>query len=211
MSPPGARRCGHRARVEAGLRALRAAARGSRARAARHPRARARLPDRRDRRSAVLRLCDGRAAFADIVAATRAAYSAPVEVIAATSPRCCRASRTSGCCATGPTSSPPPPLSRGGAGLCAFAGGPAGLLAELTHRCPLQCPYCSNPLELERANGGAQRRGLGRGVPSGRRDGRAATASFRRRADRAARSRPDFRPRRRGRPLHQSRHRRPCC
>lgn len=29
---------------------------------------------------------------------------------------------------------------------------PIGLLAELTHRCPLQCPYCSNPLELERAN-----------------------------------------------------------
>lgn len=25
------------------------------------------------------------------------------------------------------------------------------LLAELTHRCPLRCPYCSNPLELERA------------------------------------------------------------
>jgi pyrroloquinoline quinone biosynthesis protein E len=29
---------------------------------------------------------------------------------------------------------------------------PLGLLAELTHRCPLQCPYCSNPLELERVN-----------------------------------------------------------
>jgi pyrroloquinoline quinone biosynthesis protein E len=28
---------------------------------------------------------------------------------------------------------------------------PVGLLAELTHRCPLQCPYCSNPLALERA------------------------------------------------------------
>ena len=27
---------------------------------------------------------------------------------------------------------------------------PVGLLAELTHRCPLQCAYCSNPLELER-------------------------------------------------------------
>jgi len=26
---------------------------------------------------------------------------------------------------------------------------PIGMLAELTHRCPLQCPYCSNPLELE--------------------------------------------------------------
>lgn len=29
-------------------------------------------------------------------------------------------------------------------------GHPIGLLAELTHRCPLRCPYCSNPLELER-------------------------------------------------------------
>lgn len=26
---------------------------------------------------------------------------------------------------------------------------PMSLLAELTHRCPLQCPYCSNPLALE--------------------------------------------------------------
>jgi PqqA peptide cyclase len=28
---------------------------------------------------------------------------------------------------------------------------PLSLLLELTHRCPLQCPYCSNPLALERA------------------------------------------------------------
>ena len=28
---------------------------------------------------------------------------------------------------------------------------PMGLLAELTHRCPLGCPYCSNPVELTRA------------------------------------------------------------
>ena len=27
---------------------------------------------------------------------------------------------------------------------------PLALLAELTYRCPLQCPYCSNPLELGR-------------------------------------------------------------
>src|SRR6478609_1676513 len=33
---------------------------------------------------------------------------------------------------------------------CGFA--PVGLLAELTHRCPLQCPYCSNPIELERTD-----------------------------------------------------------
>jgi PqqA peptide cyclase len=37
------------------------------------------------------------------------------------------------------------------------AGGPAvdpplALLAELTHRCPLRCPYCSNPLKLSRAS-----------------------------------------------------------
>jgi pyrroloquinoline quinone biosynthesis protein E len=26
---------------------------------------------------------------------------------------------------------------------------PSALLAELTYRCPLACPYCSNPLEME--------------------------------------------------------------
>ncbi len=29
---------------------------------------------------------------------------------------------------------------------------PLALLAELTHRCPLRCPYCSNPLELAKAS-----------------------------------------------------------
>ena len=35
----------------------------------------------------------------------------------------------------------------------ASVAAPVGLLAELTHRCPLQCPYCANPLELDRARG----------------------------------------------------------
>ena len=30
---------------------------------------------------------------------------------------------------------------------------PVGLLAELTHRCPLGCPYCSNPLALDSRDG----------------------------------------------------------
>jgi pyrroloquinoline quinone biosynthesis protein E len=30
---------------------------------------------------------------------------------------------------------------------------PISVLGEVTHRCPLQCPYCSNPVELERAAG----------------------------------------------------------
>ena len=34
----------------------------------------------------------------------------------------------------------------------ACARAPMGLLAELTHKCPLQCPYCSNPLEMDRPN-----------------------------------------------------------
>ncbi len=32
-------------------------------------------------------------------------------------------------------------------------GMPVSILCELTHRCPLQCPYCSNPEQLERAAG----------------------------------------------------------
>src|SRR2546422_7257586 len=35
---------------------------------------------------------------------------------------------------------------------------PLWLLAELTYRCPLQCPYCSNPLEFA---GGRFRNELG--------------------------------------------------
>jgi pyrroloquinoline quinone biosynthesis protein E len=29
---------------------------------------------------------------------------------------------------------------------------PMALIAELTHRCPLQCPYCANPVELHRVS-----------------------------------------------------------
>ncbi|MGF1552193.1 MAG: pyrroloquinoline quinone biosynthesis protein PqqE [Paracoccaceae bacterium] len=30
---------------------------------------------------------------------------------------------------------------------------PMAMLAELTHRCPLACPYCSNPIEMTRKSG----------------------------------------------------------
>ena len=30
-------------------------------------------------------------------------------------------------------------------------GLPMAMLAEITHRCPLACPYCSNQVELTRA------------------------------------------------------------
>ncbi|MGB3271442.1 MAG: pyrroloquinoline quinone biosynthesis protein PqqE [Xanthobacteraceae bacterium] len=58
-----------------------------------------------------------------------------------------------------PTSVMPPALADPADGVAvlepqaatAAYGIPLAVLAELTHRCPLQCPYCSNPLELERA------------------------------------------------------------
>ena len=42
---------------------------------------------------------------------------------------------------------PAPPTGRSAAGGVEI---PLGLLAEVTHRCPLQCLYCSNPVELEK-------------------------------------------------------------
>jgi pyrroloquinoline quinone biosynthesis protein E len=35
--------------------------------------------------------------------------------------------------------------------MSAFPGRPFALLAEVTHRCPLRCPYCSNPVRLAAA------------------------------------------------------------
>ena len=68
---------------------------------------------------------------------------------------------------------------------------PLGLLAELTHRCPLGCPYCSNPLELDGRDRRARHRDLGAGVQRGGGARRAAGPSLRRRAGRAARPRRD--------------------
>ena len=47
-----------------------------------------------------------------------------------------------------PEPAPAPPAARAPEKLTPYA-----VLAELSHRCPLQCPYCSNPVELERASG----------------------------------------------------------
>ena len=44
---------------------------------------------------------------------------------------------------TGPTDTPPPEAAGG-----ARCERPLNLIAELTYRCPLGCPYCSNPIDL---------------------------------------------------------------
>ncbi|BCW89612.1 PqqA peptide cyclase [Alphaproteobacteria bacterium SO-S41] len=76
------------------------------------------------------------------------------------------------------------------------APAPTGLLAELTHRCPLACPYCSNPLDLiaaareldteswarvfrEAADLGVLQTHLSGGEPASRRDLEALVASAR--------------------------------
>ena len=93
----------------------------------------------------------------------------------------------------------------GAAGNGAALYKPLGLLAELTHRCPLGCPYCSNPLALDR-RGDELDTELGAGVRRGRGARRPAGASVRRRAGGAPRPRRHHGGGARRRPLHQSHH-----
>src|SRR6266481_7901244 len=66
---------------------------------------------------------------------------------------------------------------------------PLGLLAELTHRCPLGCPYCSNPLALDAREDELDTGDLGARVPRSGAAWRPPGAFVGRRARRAARSR----------------------
>lgn len=100
----------------------------------------------------VLKLCDGDTRVAEMSARLAAQYSAPVEVIQRDVINVLQGLADKVLLRDGPAPFAPPPRSAFASSIKPFAGGPAGLAAELTHRCPLQCPYCSNPLELERSN-----------------------------------------------------------
>jgi PqqA peptide cyclase len=101
---------------------------------------------------AVLRLCDGLRSLADIAAHLAKDYSAPVDVIERDVAKVLQGLADKRLLREGPDVFAPPAPSAAASFYAPFSNGPAGLLAELTHRCPLQCPYCSNPLELERPN-----------------------------------------------------------
>ena len=64
-------------------------------------------------------------------------------------------------------------------------GIPLAVLAELTHRCPLQCPYCSNPVELDRGGSELTTEEWKKVLDRTRRDRRAADPFLRRRTHRA--------------------------
>ncbi|PWB89844.1 pyrroloquinoline quinone biosynthesis protein PqqE [Methylocystis sp. MitZ-2018] len=100
----------------------------------------------------VLRAIDGSTRLADLCARLAQQYSAPRDIITRDVTALLQGLADKRLLRDGTDEFAAPPPSAFAASIAPFAGGPAGLLAELTHRCPLQCPYCSNPLELERSN-----------------------------------------------------------
>lgn len=100
----------------------------------------------------VLSAIDGQISVRDLSARLAQQYAAPVEVIERDVTTLLQGLADKRLLLEGPDPFPRPALSTFAKSITPHEGGPTGLLAELTHRCPLQCPYCSNPLELERAN-----------------------------------------------------------
>lgn len=117
----------------------------------------------------ILRRCDGRTDVGHIVADLAAEYDAPATAVAddvvaflqewsdRLLVRLLRQPEILDPAAgTMPGFEVQQPLMRVGKDVSLFERGPLlppiGMLAELTHRCPLQCPYCSNPTELLKAN-----------------------------------------------------------
>ncbi|QGM99003.1 pyrroloquinoline quinone biosynthesis protein PqqE [Methylocystis parvus] len=100
----------------------------------------------------VLKAIDGETTIAELCARLAAQYKAPLDVITRDVTNLLQGLADKRLLRDGVDLFSPPKLSDFASSVAPFAGGPAGLLAELTHRCPLQCPYCSNPLELEKSN-----------------------------------------------------------
>lgn len=100
----------------------------------------------------VLRAIDGATRLADLCVRLAQQYAAPLDIITRDVTALLQGLADKRLLRDGTDEFTVPPPSAFAASIAPFTGGPAGLLAELTHRCPLQCPYCSNPLELERSN-----------------------------------------------------------
>ena len=156
--------------------------------------------------AAVLKLCDGERRVADIVSELAAIYSAPAEVIAKDVVKLLQGLADKRLLRDGPDKFAPPPLSADRGVLRAFRGRTGGFAGRIDPSLPAAMPLLLQPAGTGARRVGIERRRMGRDVPSGRGRRRHAIASFRRRADRAARLRCDSGPRRGRRPLHQPRH-----
>ncbi len=95
--------------------------------------------------AAILGLCDGRRSVNEIASILGKTYDAPVEVL-------CNDIVDSLQSLSATTRSPDTSGSSGLSDAPVTDPAPLGLLAELTHRCPLRCPYCSNPLKYDRVD-----------------------------------------------------------
>jgi PqqA peptide cyclase len=115
----------------------------------------------------ILTRCTGRASFAAIVDDLAKTFNAPPERIRADVATVLQGladkrylelgigndavttSRRDGASAKPITNTPIPAANVRTEASRAELHSPLGMLAELTHRCPLGCPYCSNPLQMD--------------------------------------------------------------
>jgi PqqA peptide cyclase len=104
---------------------------------------------------AILELCDGSRSVEEIIGTLGARYQADVAGdVTEYLGQMARRELVMGVPAGAAPASVPAPIAASGPAARAPSPGlnqPTTLLAELTYRCPLHCPYCSNPLEMSRA------------------------------------------------------------
>jgi pyrroloquinoline quinone biosynthesis protein E len=105
--------------------------------------------------AAIVGLCDGRHTMAEIVAELGGRYAVPPELLRAEVDEFLDRLRLYGllCLETsrdrkGAVDLHEQPLPYGRGSVSQGAPRALGVLAELTYRCPLHCPYCSNPTEF---------------------------------------------------------------
>jgi pyrroloquinoline quinone biosynthesis protein E len=100
----------------------------------------------------VLLRCDGHTRLADTVDALRAAYAdVPEDVDALVLKLCGDLAARAVLEGFAPSDTPAHNPGTSALAKALEAPRPFTLIAELTHRCPLQCAYCSNPVELQAA------------------------------------------------------------
>jgi pyrroloquinoline quinone biosynthesis protein E len=110
---------------------------------------------------AIISLCDGRRTFGQIVAALAEKYNAPLAILREDVARYLHRLRDRilievDAARINPAASEfniPSPAPHPSASSSSSLARPLGLVAELTYRCPLHCPYCSNPTQYPTGRG----------------------------------------------------------